>query len=72
MAAEETTDAESDPDAPILSSRAVSMRGENERKVITPATEVRNVEARVAGATSEGGRPQPTRIGARIEPPPIP
>ena len=41
-------------------------------KVITPATEVTNVEARAAGATSAGGRPEPIRIGARIEPPPIP
>jgi hypothetical protein len=41
-------------------------------KVITPATEVTNVDARAAGATSAARRPDPIRIGARIEPPPIP
>jgi hypothetical protein len=41
-------------------------------KVITPATEVTSVEARAAGATWDGCRPVPIRIGARIEPPPIP
>jgi hypothetical protein len=41
-------------------------------KVITPATEVTNVDARAAGATSEAGLPDPIKIGARIEPPPIP
>ena len=41
-------------------------------KVITPATDVTNVEARAAGATSAGRRPDPIRMGARIEPPPIP
>jgi hypothetical protein len=41
-------------------------------KVTTPASEVTNVEARVAGATSEAGRPDPMRTGDRIAPPPIP
>ena len=41
-------------------------------KVITPATEVTNVEARAAGATSAGFRPDPIKIGAGIGPPPIP
>ena len=40
--------------------------------VTTPATEVTNVEARAAGATSDGGRPVPISTGARIEPPPMP
>jgi hypothetical protein len=40
--------------------------------VITPAIEVTNVEARAAGATSAGLRPDPIRMGARIEPPPMP
>jgi hypothetical protein len=39
---------------------------------MTPATEVTNVEASAAGATSAGRRPEPIKIGARIEPPPIP
>ena len=34
--------------------------------------EVTKVEARVAGATSLADQPAPMRIGARIEPPPIP
>jgi len=41
-------------------------------KVRTPATEVTNVDASAAGATSAGGRPEPISIGARITPPPIP
>jgi hypothetical protein len=40
--------------------------------VITPASEVTKVEARAAGATSDGLRPDPIRTGARIDPPPIP
>jgi hypothetical protein len=40
-------------------------------KVITPATEVTNVDARAAGATCDGRRPVPIRIEARIEPPPV-
>jgi hypothetical protein len=42
------------------------------RNVITPATEVTNVEASAAGATSDAVRPDPIKTGARIEPPPIP
>jgi hypothetical protein len=45
---------------------------ENNRKVPTPAMGVTNVEAGVAGATSEGERPDPMSKGARIDPPPIP
>ena len=41
-------------------------------KVITPATDVTNVDARAAGATSAGRLPEPIRTGARIDPPPIP
>ena len=41
-------------------------------KVITPATEVTNVAAKAAGATSAGLRPDPIKTGDRIEPPPIP
>jgi hypothetical protein len=41
-------------------------------KVITPPTEVTNVDARAAGATSTALRPDPIRMGARIDPPPIP
>ena len=40
--------------------------------VITPATEVTKVAARAAGATSAGLRPDPIKMGARIDPPPIP
>ncbi len=40
--------------------------------VTTPATEVTNVDARAAGATSDAGRPVPISTGARIEPPPMP
>src|ERR1039457_1773143 len=41
-------------------------------KVTTPATDVTNVDASAAGATSFGGCPAPIRTGARIEPPPPP
>jgi hypothetical protein len=41
-------------------------------KVITPPREVTKVEARAAGATSEAGRPDPIKMVARIEPPPMP
>jgi hypothetical protein len=41
-------------------------------KVTTPATDVTNVEASAAGATSEGRRPVPIWAGARIDPPPMP
>jgi hypothetical protein len=41
-------------------------------KVMTPATEITNVEARAAGATSAGRLPEPIRMGARIDPPPMP
>jgi hypothetical protein len=40
--------------------------------VTTPATEVTNVEASAAGATSVAGRPDPINSGDRIDPPPIP
>ena len=40
--------------------------------VITPPTEVTNVEASVAGATSDGSRPDPIRTGDRNAPPPSP
>jgi hypothetical protein len=40
--------------------------------VITPATEVTNVEASAAGATSDGLPPDPIKTGDRTEPPPIP
>ena len=40
-------------------------------KVMTPATEVTNVEARAAGATSAGRLPEPIRMGARIDPVPL-
>ena len=41
-------------------------------KVATPTTEVTKVLASAAGATSLRARPEPTRIGPRIDPPPIP
>ena len=41
-------------------------------KVTTPATEVTNVDARAAGATSRARRPVPISMGARIKPPPLP
>jgi hypothetical protein len=41
-------------------------------KVTTPAAEVTNVDARAAGAACDGGRPVPIKMGARIEPPPMP
>jgi hypothetical protein len=37
-----------------------------------PANEVRKVAASAAGATSKIEKPRPTKIGPRIEPPPIP
>jgi hypothetical protein len=40
--------------------------------VITPPREVTKVEARAAGATSAAGRPDPIKMGDRIEPPPMP
>ena len=40
--------------------------------VSTPPREVTKVEARAAGATSEAGRPDPIKTGAKIAPPPIP
>ena len=36
------------------------------------AIDVTKVEANVAGATSDGDRPLPIRIGARMDPPPMP
>jgi hypothetical protein len=41
-------------------------------RVITPATEVTRMAARAAGATWDGCRPVPIRVGAKSEPPPIP
>jgi hypothetical protein len=40
--------------------------------VTTPATEVKNVDASAARATSDGGLPDAIRTGARIGPSPIP
>jgi hypothetical protein len=40
--------------------------------VTTPAIDVSNVEASVAGATTDGDRPARISMGTRIDPPPIP
>jgi hypothetical protein len=41
-------------------------------KVAAPMIDVTKVDARAAGATTATAMPDPTRIGLRIEPPPIP
>jgi len=40
--------------------------------VVTPATEVTNVEASAAGATTDARWPDPISTGDKIAPPPIP
>ena len=41
-------------------------------KVATPTMDVTKVLASAAGATTLTAMPEPTRIGPRIDPPPIP
>ena len=45
---------------------------DNSVNVVTPATEVTNVAASAAGATTGARWPEPIRTGAKIAPPPIP
>ena len=52
--------------SPVPPSRA------HEATRLRTAIEVTMVDARVAGATSDGRRPVPIRAGARIDLPPIP
>ena len=59
-----TVDVQSGATGPSLTDKMV--------KVITPAREVMKVEASAAGATSAAGRPDPIKMGDKIEPPPMP